>query len=70
MPTSCLRAAPAIAPIALVIRVIYVTFATHVTRLKRRLSLLTLASCLTLGFTSAAAQTVEDDAARSAGASD
>ena len=63
MPTSCLHAAPAMAPLALVTRVAHVTHVTlgtlitHVTRLKRRLSLLTLASCLTLGITPAAAQT-------------
>ena len=82
MPTSCLHAAPAMAPLALVTRVAHVThvtlvtlitlitLVTHVTRLKRRLSLLTLASCLTLGITPAAAQTPDDDAAHSAGASD
>ena len=79
MPTSCLHAAPAMAPLALVTRVAHVTHVTlitlitlitHVTRLKRRLSLLTLASCLTLGITPAAAQTPDDDAAHSAGASD
>ena len=61
MPTSCLHAAPAMPPLALV---------TRVSNAKRHLSLLTLASCLTLGFTSTSAQTAGDDAARSAGASD
>ena len=49
------------APLALV---------TRISNVKRRLSLLILASCLTLGFTSTSAQIAGDDAARSAGASD
>jgi cytochrome c553 len=43
---------------------------TRLRNVKRCLSLLTLVSWLTLGFTSFGAQAADDDAARSAGASD